>query len=208
MRSNVYTCNGCRKTLSFEDYPPVGDPSVGFTCPECSKHAKEIAGELKARLRQCGKDGRITKDYYTNKLTPAQLSLKYGCTEKQVLDSIGLCMGYITGEKRKEIPYDEWVKAMILETDLTPCGDGGYIGIEDDPRHPESIIGEEMPSDEHLIAIGKIVAASTRLEEEVSTCFSLLLGCEPELAHISRFSIGQSTLRYLVPYLRLQARIR
>jgi len=191
MRSNVYTCNGCRKILSFEDYPPVGDPSVGFTCPECSKHAKEITGELEARLRQCGKDGRITKDYYTNKLTPNQLSIKYGCTEKQVLDSIGLCMGYSTGEKRKEIPYDEWVKEIILETEtfLTPCSDESYI-IGDDPRHPDSVISGEMPSDEHLIAIGKIVAASTRLEETVSTCFSVLLGCEPELASILADSLS------------------
>ena len=185
MRSNVYKCNGCRKTLSFEDYPPVGNYSVGFTCPECSKHAKEIIGELEARLLQCGKDGRITKDYYTNKLTATQLSLKYGCTERQALDSIGLCMNYITGEKPKEVPYDEWVKDVMsmTETFLTPCSDESYI-TGDNPQQPNSVISGEMPSDEHLIAIGKIVAASTRFEETVSTCFSLLLGCEPELASI------------------------
>lgn len=60
---------------------------------------------------------------------------------------------------------------------------GGFI-IGEDPRHPDSIITGEMPSDEHLIAIGKIAVAFTRLEETVSTCFSVLLGCEPELASI------------------------
>lgn len=110
MLSDVYKCNGCGKTLAFEDYPPVGDPSVGFTCPECSKHAIEIVEELEARLRQCGKDGEIFVDYYTHKLTITQLSIKYGCTEKQVLSSIELCMGYITGEKRKDVSYDEWVR--------------------------------------------------------------------------------------------------
>jgi len=60
----------------------------------------------------------------------------------------------------------------------------GFIVIGDDPRHPDSIIIEGMPSDEHLIAMGKITVAFTQLEEVVSTCFSLLLGCEPELASI------------------------
>jgi len=60
----------------------------------------------------------------------------------------------------------------------------GFIAIGDDPRHPDSIITGEMPSDEHLIAMGKITVAFTQLEEVVSTCFSLLLGCEPELASI------------------------
>jgi len=60
----------------------------------------------------------------------------------------------------------------------------GFIIIGDDPRNPDSIITGEIPSDEHLIAMGKITVAFTQLEEEVSTCFSLLLGCEPELASI------------------------
>ncbi len=60
----------------------------------------------------------------------------------------------------------------------------GFIAIGDDPQHPDSIITGEMPSDEHLIAMGKITVAFTQLEEVVSTCFSLLLGCEPELASI------------------------
>ena len=57
MPSNAYTCNGCRKTLLFDDYPPVGNLSAGFTCPECSRLAKEIAAELEARLLLCGEDG-------------------------------------------------------------------------------------------------------------------------------------------------------
>jgi len=110
MSSNVYTCNGCGKTLAFDDYPPVGDLSIGFTCPECSKLAKNIAAEVNARLAQCGKDGEITMDYYTHKLTPTQLSIKYSCTEEQALNSVKLCLGYMTGEKRKDISYDEWVR--------------------------------------------------------------------------------------------------
>jgi len=113
MPSKVYTCNGCRKTLSFDDYPPVGDASVGFTCPECSKRAKGIAGELDARLLQCRKDGDIMMDYHNRNLTVTQISIKHGCTEKQVLRSLELCMGYITGEKRKDISYDEWVRRQI-----------------------------------------------------------------------------------------------
>jgi hypothetical protein len=178
MPSKVYTCNGCRKALSFDDPPPVGDASVGFTCPECSKRAKEIAGELDARLLQCGKDGEITMDYYGHKLTLAQLSSKYGCTEDQVLNSIGLCMGYITGEKRKDIPYDEWVKGAELEAMACPTS------TMEDIRHPGLIISGGTPSDEHLMAIGKIVVAFTQFEETVSDCFSLLLGCEPELASL------------------------
>jgi len=186
MPSSVYTCNGCAKTLAYDRYPPAGDVSTGFTCPECSKHAIEIVDELDARLLRCGTDGKITLDYYTHKLTPTQLSIKYGCTEKQVLNSIGLCMGYIMGEKRKNIPYDEWVKDAKLETKTCPtsCSHQSYIGIGDDPRHPDSIISGETPSAEHLIAIGKIVTAFTQLEETVSTSFSVLLGCEPELASI------------------------
>jgi hypothetical protein len=42
----------------------------------------------------------------------------------------------------------------------------------------------EMPSDEHLIAISKVVVSFAHLEEMISICFSLLLGCEPELASI------------------------
>ncbi|OGN97152.1 MAG: hypothetical protein A2Z77_06295 [Chloroflexi bacterium RBG_13_51_36] len=176
MPSEVYTCNGCRKTLSFDGYPPVGDVSVGFTCPECSKHAKEIWEELDARLRQCGRDGEMTMDYYRHKLTPAQLSTKYGCTKEQALHSIGLCMGYITGEKRKAMSYDEWVKKLELEA----CP----ISTIRDIRHAGLIVSEGLPTDEHLMAIGKIVAASARLEETISDCFSLLLGCEPELGGI------------------------
>ena len=185
MPSNIYTCNGCRKTLSSDDYPPVGDLSVGFTCPECSKHAKEIVEELDARLLQCGRDGKMTADYYTHKLTMTQLSTKYDFTEEQALDSIELCMSYITGEKRKDISYAEWVKNVELEAKafLMPC-DEGWIGSEGYPRHADFIITDEMPSDEHLIAIGKVAVAFTQLEEAISTCFTLLLGCEAELASI------------------------
>ena len=110
MPSNVYTCNGCGKTLIFDDYLPVGNLSIGFTCPECSKLAKNIAGEVEARLLLCGEDGEMAEDYYTHKLTPAQLSEKYNCTVEQVLHRVELCVGYITGEKRKDISYDEWVR--------------------------------------------------------------------------------------------------
>ena len=61
---------------------------------------------------------------------------------------------------------------------------GVFKTIGDDPRHPDAIITGEMPSYEHLIAVGKITVAFTQLEEVVSVCFSLLLGCEPELASI------------------------
>lgn len=54
----------------------------------------------------------------------------------------------------------------------------------DDPRNPDFIITGEMPSDGHLIAIGKVVVAFAQLEDMVSICFSILLGCEPELASI------------------------
>lgn len=59
-----------------------------------------------------------------------------------------------------------------------------FMAAGDDPRHPDFVMTGEMPSDEHLIAIGKIVVAFTQLEDMVSICFSLLLGCEPELASI------------------------
>jgi len=60
---------------------------------------------------------------------------------------------------------------------------GGTI-FGDDPRNPDFVITGEMPSDEHLIAIGKIAVAFAQLEDMVSVCFSVLLGCEPELASI------------------------
>jgi hypothetical protein len=59
-----------------------------------------------------------------------------------------------------------------------------YFAIGDDPGNPDSIISGNMPSDEHLIAMGKVIVAFTELEQMVSICFSLLLGCEPELASI------------------------
>jgi len=176
MPSDVYRCNGCGKTLAFKDYPPHGDSSIGFTCPECSKHAIEIAEELDARLLQCGRDGEMTVDYYSHKLALAQLSTKYGCTKEQALYGIGLCMGYITGEKRKDMPYDEWVKK--LESEACPTS------TVRDIRYAGLMVSEGLPSDEHLMAIGKIVAASARLEDTISDCFSLLLGCEPELGGI------------------------
>jgi hypothetical protein len=84
---------------------------------------------------------------------------------------------------------------------------GGFM-IGEDPRHPDSIITGEMPSDEHLIAIGKIAVAFTRLEETVSTCFTVLLGCEPELASILAKSFAdQRALRYPVSHLRLLVRL-
>jgi len=64
MTSHTYICNGCQKTLLFDDYPPVGNPSIGFTCPECSKFAQELASEIDARLQMCGEDGGMTKDNY------------------------------------------------------------------------------------------------------------------------------------------------
>ncbi|MGB6872894.1 MAG: hypothetical protein WBE46_01900 [Dehalococcoidia bacterium] len=65
---------------------------------------------------------------------------------------------------------------------------GGSI-IGDDPRNPDFVITGEMPSDKHLAAIGKIAVAFTQLEDIVSVCFSLLLGCEPELAGILASSL-------------------
>jgi hypothetical protein len=66
---------------------------------------------------------------------------------------------------------------------------GAFI-MGEDPLHPETVIGYGIPSDEHLIAIGKVAVAFTNLEEMVSTCFSLLLGCEPELASILANSLA------------------
>lgn len=60
---------------------------------------------------------------------------------------------------------------------------GGFM-IGEDPRHPDYVITGEMPSDGHLVAIGKIAVAFTQLEDMISVCFSVLLGCEPELASI------------------------
>jgi hypothetical protein len=60
---------------------------------------------------------------------------------------------------------------------------GGFI-MGDDPRNPDSVITQEMPSDPHLLAIGKLVVTFAQLEEMVSTSFSVLLGCEPEPASI------------------------
>jgi hypothetical protein len=183
MTSDVYRCNGCRKTLTFEDYPPAGNSSIGFTCPECGKHAREIWEELDARLRACGKDGAMMRDYYGGKLALSQLSAKYGCTEDEALYRIGLCMSYATGEKRKDVPYDEWVRKLELEACPTTT--------VEDIRHPgRLIVTEEPPSDEHLMAIGKVVTASALLEEAVSDCFSLLLGCEPELGNILADSLA------------------
>ncbi|MBF8278545.1 MAG: hypothetical protein HW390_3618 [Candidatus Brocadiaceae bacterium] len=59
-----------------------------------------------------------------------------------------------------------------------------YMVFGDDPYHPDSILSGQTPSDEHLIAMGKVTVAFTQLEETVSIYFSLLLGCEPELASI------------------------
>jgi len=110
MPSNVYTCNGCGKTLLFDDYPPVGNLSTGFTYPECSKHAKKIAAEVEARLLLCGEDGEMVKDLHTYGLTPTQISEKYSCTIEEVLQRVELCITYISGEKRKDISYQDWVR--------------------------------------------------------------------------------------------------
>ena len=112
MSSNTYICNGCQRVLAFDDYPPVGNRSIGFTCPACSKLAKEIASEVEARLVRCGEDGKMTKDYYSYKLTPAQLALKYGCTVEEALRRVELCVNYISGEKRTDISYDDWVRSQ------------------------------------------------------------------------------------------------
>lgn len=67
---------------------------------------------------------------------------------------------------------------------------GVTYNIGDDPRNPDFVIGWEMPSDEHLIAMGRVTVAFTQLEDLVSTCFSLVLGCEPELGGIVANSLG------------------
>ncbi len=46
------------------------------------------------------------------------------------------------------------------------------------------VVDREEISNEHLVAIGKLVVAFTQLEEMVSVCFSLVLGCKPELGGI------------------------
>jgi hypothetical protein len=108
--SSTYICNGCQRVLAFDDYPPVGDLSHGFTCPECSKLAKKIAAEILARITKCGKDGEMAVDYYTHKLTPIQLSEKYGCTVEQALCRVELCIGYISDEWPKDIAYNDWLR--------------------------------------------------------------------------------------------------
>ncbi len=55
-------------------------------------------------------------------------------------------------------------------------------GIRVDPQHPNSAMSGQMPSDEHLMAMGKIIAAFAQLEAMILACFALVLGCEPELA--------------------------
>jgi len=109
MNDNSYTCNGCRRVLSYSDYPPVVG-TEGHTCPDCSKGAKEIAAEVDWRLKQCGIDGEITLDYHTNKLPLIQLCEKYDYSESEILHRVELCVSYIEGEKRKDIPYAEWTK--------------------------------------------------------------------------------------------------
>jgi len=83
-------------------------------------------------------------------------------------------------------------------------GNDAFMAAGDDPRHPDFVMTGETPSDEHLIAIGKVVVAFTRLEDMVSTCFSLLLGCEPELASILANSLQTKerceTLFHIVAY--------
>jgi hypothetical protein len=59
-----------------------------------------------------------------------------------------------------------------------------FISIGDDPSHPESVISGNTPSDKHILAIGKIIIASTELDTMISDFFSLTMGCEPELAGI------------------------
>jgi hypothetical protein len=110
MGSNVYTCNGCRRVLFFEDYPPIGNLADGFTCPKCSKVAKQMAAEIDYRLARCGEDGEMAKDYNANKLTPAQLSKKYGCTEEQVLHRVELCLKYISEDNCRDLSYGDWLR--------------------------------------------------------------------------------------------------
>lgn len=112
MLSKTYICNGCQRVLEFDYYPPVGNLSIGFTCPACSELAKEIATEVETGLARCGKDGKMTKDYYTYKLTPDQLALKYGCTVEEALRRVELCANYISGKNRKDISYDDWVRSQ------------------------------------------------------------------------------------------------
>jgi len=50
-------------------------------------------------------------------------------------------------------------------------GNKSFIAIGDDPRHPSHIITGETPSDAHLVAVAKVVIASTQLEEEVLGVF-------------------------------------
>ncbi|HEY93607.1 MAG TPA: hypothetical protein G4O15_01545 [Dehalococcoidia bacterium] len=59
-----------------------------------------------------------------------------------------------------------------------------YIAIGDDPDNPDYVLGDNISNEKLLASIGKTIIAFTKLEETMSICFSLTLGCEPELAGI------------------------
>ena len=117
-RVNIATerCSIGRGLAVIQPHDPNDRVFVEFVLRAGTSHLWDMfegGGSVFGNARKddlCGKDGEITMDHYTHKLTPTQLSIKYGCTEEQALHSVELCMGYITGEKRKDISYDEWVR--------------------------------------------------------------------------------------------------
>ncbi len=113
MNSSIYICNVCKKALVFANYPPVGNRNTGFTCPDCVKDANWRASELEARLQMCGEDGKIVKDLHTNLLSPTQAAKKYGYTVEKIMQKAQLCLIYVSGEKRKDISYQDWVRRLI-----------------------------------------------------------------------------------------------
>lgn len=64
-----------------------------------------------------------------------------------------------------------------------------FFGTGEDPEHLDKIFDGDMKSEKHLIGIGSIIIAFNKLDEIITTCFSIMLGCEPELASILAYSL-------------------
>jgi hypothetical protein len=102
-------------SLREGNWPPdpreTGYNDRSFTTRQWQRHAPfetacMIAGEVDARLKACGWDGLLVKSVYCWGEDYQSL----GISEEELYRRCGRCLEYVSGWKRKNMSYKQWVK--------------------------------------------------------------------------------------------------
>ena len=94
---------------------PPGDPNDIYTqhCIQSGGYFEAailVVAEVEIRLERVGDDGFIVKDRFHKEEQTWTLSRKYHLPEEEIKLRIRRALRYISGDARKQISYDEWVR--------------------------------------------------------------------------------------------------